>query len=207
MKDHDTKTRILDSAERLFAQNGISDTSLREITAEAKANLASVNYHFQSKEALVNAVYSRRLVPANQRRLEMLDAAEARARDGVPPLEEIMDAFVAPFLTGFMGTAFTALMGRVYAEPGDFARRFIGSHMAEIARRFGTVLHRALPGLPEEELFWRMHFAVGALAHTLAGTKLLEILSQGRCGPPEAEAVRRRMVAFLCAGLRAEASD
>jgi AcrR family transcriptional regulator len=207
MNPVDTKTRILDAAERLFAENGITSTSLRAITAAAEANLAAVNYHFQSKEALIHACYSRRLGPANQKRLEMLDACQARAGDGVPALEEIMDAFVDPVLLGFVGTPFTALMGRMYAEPGDFARRFIGVHMGEIARRFGAALRRAMPGLTEEDLFWRMHFSVGVMAHTLAGGKLLEVLSQGRCTMSDVQAIRKRMVAFLCAGLRAQASE
>ncbi|MBI4874211.1 MAG: TetR/AcrR family transcriptional regulator [Acidobacteria bacterium] len=207
MNQGDTKTRILEAAERLFAENGIAATSLRAITAAAGVNLAAVNYHFQSKEALVHAVYARRLEPVNRARLEMLDAQEARAGGGSPPLEEIMDAFVAPFLRGFMGTPFTALMGRMYVEPGDFARRFLGVHMREVARRFGAALRRALPGLPEEEMFWRMHFAVGALAHTLAGGKLIEILSEGRCTLKDEERIRRRMVTFLCAGLRAEPGE
>ena len=207
MNQVDTKTRILDAAEQLFAENGIAATSLRAITAAAGANLAAVNYHFQSKEALIHACYSRRLGPANQKRLEMLDVCQARAGDGVPPLEEIMDAFVAPVLLGFIGTPFTALMGRMYAEPGDFARRFVGVHMGEIARRFGAMLRRVLPGLSEQELFWRMHFAVGVLAHTLAGGKLLEVLSQGKCTMSDVQAIRKRTVAFLCAGLRAQASE
>jgi len=102
-------------------------------------------------------------------------------RDGVPPLEEIIDAFAAPFLREFLGTPFTALIGRVYAEPGDLVLRVLGEEMREIARRFGAALRRALPVLSDLDLFWRMHFAIGALAHTLAGTRLLEIVSQGRC--------------------------
>ena len=74
-----TKTRLLDTAERLFAHHGIEATSLRTITAEAGVNLAAVNYHFQSKEALMHAVIARRLDPINQRRLAMLDAYEAEA--------------------------------------------------------------------------------------------------------------------------------
>jgi len=79
MSHTDTKDRILDVAERLFAEHGFANTSLRSITAEAGANLAAVNYHFQSKDALIQAVFARRLGPLNQARLEMLDAAEARA--------------------------------------------------------------------------------------------------------------------------------
>jgi AcrR family transcriptional regulator len=207
MSRTDTRNRILDAAERLFAEKGIAATSLREITAAAEANLAAVNYHFQSKDALVHAVYSRRLGPANQRRLEMLEAAQARAGASPPPLEEIIDAFVAPFLREFVGTPFTALMGRMYTEPGDLGLRIIEAEMGEIARRFGAALRRAVPDLPEHELYWRMHFAVGALAHTLAGGRLLQIVSQGQCGLSDVEAIRRRMIRFVCAGLKAEVGE
>src|SRR5258708_1763757 len=70
-----TKTRILDAAEKLFGMSGFEATSLRDITTEAQVNLAAVNYHFQSKESLIDAVIVRRLEPVNRRRMEMLDAA------------------------------------------------------------------------------------------------------------------------------------
>ena len=78
-----TKDRILDTAERLFARDGFEATSLRSITAEAGVNLAAINYHFQSKEALVQAVIGRRMGPMNDRRLALLDAYEAQA--ATPP--------------------------------------------------------------------------------------------------------------------------
>jgi AcrR family transcriptional regulator len=204
MNPVDTKTRILDAAERLFAENGIAATSLRAITAAAGANLAAVNYHFQSKEALIHACCSRRLGPANERRLAMLDDAERRAGDGVPSLEEIVRAFTEPFLRDFMGQPFVALMGRMIIEPGDFAQRLLAAQMGEIARRFSAAMRRALPGLPEEDMYWRMFFAVGVLAHTLAKGQLVEVVSQGRCRPGDIDAVVKRMATFLCAGLRAE---
>src|SRR5580704_13248627 len=91
-----TKDRILDAAERLFARDGFEATSLRAITTEASVNLAAVNYHFQSKEALVQAVIGRRMGPANAQRLALLDAYEAQAVDAPVPLEKIMDAFLRP---------------------------------------------------------------------------------------------------------------
>src|SRR5689334_24496828 len=89
----DTKTKILNAAEKLFGMNGFDATSLRDITAEAQVNLAAVNYHFQSKESLIDAIIERRILPINQRRFEMLDAV------GHPPgVEQIVEAFLAPML-------------------------------------------------------------------------------------------------------------
>src|ERR1700744_1904733 len=91
-----TKTRILDAAERLFARDGFEATSLRAITTEAQVNLAAVNYHFQSKEALVQAVIGRRMGPVNARRLALLDACELQAAGAPLPLEQTIDAFLRP---------------------------------------------------------------------------------------------------------------
>src|SRR5579863_5381643 len=89
----DTKSRILDSAEKLFGLNGFEATSLRDITAEAQVNLAAVNYHFQSKESLIDAVIARRIEPVNRRRFEMLDAAGPNAT-----VEQILAAFLTPVI-------------------------------------------------------------------------------------------------------------
>ena len=73
MSQPDTKQRILDVAERLFATRGFHATSLRAITRAAEVNLAAVNYHFGSKDALLEAVMLRRLGPLNEIRQARLD--------------------------------------------------------------------------------------------------------------------------------------
>src|SRR5271170_6536430 len=109
-----TKDRILDAAERLFARVGIEASSLRAITAEADANLASVNYHFQSKDALIRAVIARRLGPITERRLELLDACERSAGSGPLPLDQVLDAFFRPVVEiyGSHAQEFAPMMGR-----------------------------------------------------------------------------------------------
>ena len=92
----DTKARILDAAEALFASSGFAGASLRSITADADANLAAVNYHFGSKDDLIQAVFARRLTPLNEERLRLLDQLEADAGDGPPDLEAIVRAFLIP---------------------------------------------------------------------------------------------------------------
>ncbi len=204
---NDTKTRILDAAEKLFAEAGFASTSLRRITAEARVNLAAVNYHFQSKDALVQAVFTRRLGPVNRRRLEMLDAFQARA-GGAAPLEEIIEAFAAPVLGADSNggeASFGRLLGRMYTEPTAFARNVLAVQMSEIAQRFVPALARALPELPPVELYTRIQFMIGALAISTVGLPVVEIASGGVHRSGGAADTLRRMVVFLAAGLRAAA--
>jgi AcrR family transcriptional regulator len=200
-----TKDRILDAAERLFARDGIEATSLRTITAEAGVNLAAVNYHFQSKDALVRSVVARRVGPVNERRLALLGGYEAAAGDGPLPLEQVLDAFLRPVLEiyGSHAREFAPLMGRMYSEPGEFIEKIYKNHMQPVAARFIQAYQRALPGLPPVELLWRLHFSIGALAHTLCAAGLLRIMSDGQCDPTDIEGTLRRMEAFMKAGMEA----
>lgn len=201
-----TRERILEAAESLFAQHGFAGASLRSITARAGVNLAAVNYYFRSKEALLEAVFERRLGPVNQKRLELLEACEAGAAQ--PSLECLLEALVAPpFRMSAgpqgMGAALPRLLGRVYLEPGEAARKILRRQLEQLATRFIAAFRRVLPELPEVELLWRLHFTVGIMAHTLAGFEPLHVLSGGRCDLSDVEAIIRRIVEFAAAGLRA----
>jgi AcrR family transcriptional regulator len=203
-----TKDRILDTAERLFARDGFEATSLRAITAEADVNLAAVNYHFQSKEALVQAVIGRRMGPVSARRLALLDAYEAEAGGAPVPVEKIMDAFLRPVIemVGSHAHEFVPVIGRLYTEPGEFAARLYKQQFEPLAQRFIPALERALPELPRVELFWRVHFAIGCLAHTMGASKLLMMISGGAADVSDVEGTLVRMKAFILAGLAAPVS-
>jgi len=204
-----TKGRILDTAERLFARDGFEATSLRAITAEAGVNLAAVNYHFHSKEALVQAVIGRRMGPVNERRLALLDAYEAEAGDAPVPLEKIMEAFLRPVveMVGSHAHEFVPLIGRLYTEPGEFAVRLYKQQFEPMARRFMPALQRALPDVPRIELSWRIHFAIGAMAHTMGAAKLLKLMSGGQSDLSDVEGTLARLNAFILAGLAAPVSS
>lgn len=200
-----TKTRILDAAERLFAHHGIEATSLRTITAKAGVNLAAVNYHFQSKEALLHAVIARRLDPINQKRLAMLDASEAAAGDSPVPVEQLLAALLRPILEVLAGPAceFAPIMSRIFTESSDLTERVFKKHLAHVFARFFPAFQRALPDLSQTELLWRMQFMMGAVSHTVGGAAVLRVLSGGLCDPSDVDGTVRRLEAFLLAGLRA----
>jgi AcrR family transcriptional regulator len=204
----DTKERILDAAERLFAQHGFDATSLRMITAAAGVNLASVNYHFQSKNSLIEAVLTRRIAPLNRERLDMLASIEAFAGSESLALEDVVHAFVAPVVRkrlggGDCGANVGRLFGRIYSDPCECARASFFGQMRDILRPFTSAFRRALPGLPMVELLWRIHFGVGVMAHTLAGMEHLKNVSGGLCDLSDVEGTIDRIVTFVCAGMRA----
>lgn len=206
----DTKTRILDSAEQLFAEQGFEATSLRAITSHAGVNLAAVNYHFGSKEALLKDVLGRRLRPINQERLELLDAAEAELGEKAPDLEDIVRAFLAPPFramlgSGEKGTHFMQLIGRTHSETNETTRGILFELFEEVVRRFTEALHRSLPDLPLDEVRVRMLFVVGAMAHTLALSHKVPWLGKKIDQQPFNERVRENLIQFAVSGMRAPA--
>ncbi|WP_206998718.1 TetR/AcrR family transcriptional regulator [Trinickia mobilis] len=183
----DTKARILDAAEDLFIECGYEAMSLRHITSRAEVNLAAVNYHFGSKEALIHAMLARRLDKLNEERLKLLDRFDTLLGASLT-CEHVLGAMFIPALrlsreprTG--GRAFLRLLGRAYTDPSSFIRDFLDRHYASVAERFFDAFQRALPHLPREELGWRLHFAIGALSGVLAGgdsAGLIFEFSQGK---------------------------
>ena len=191
----ETRDRILDAAERLFAERSYGATSLRSIIAAAGVNLAAVHYHFRSKAALLDAVLARRLEPVNRERLARLDDCEQAAGGGRLPLEEVLTALIGPplRLARDPGCAsFVRLMGRILAEADVTLMR---KHFGEVIDRFMKALARAMPELPPEELQCRAFFCLGIMAHTLLAAR--DIV--GAAGDVTVE----RLVAFMSAGFRA----
>ena len=204
VSDH-TKSLLLDTAERLFGELGVDATSLRAITSEAGANLAAVNYHFGSKEGLVQAVLSRRLQPLNRKRLARLETARAAAGANPPGVEEIVRAFVAPAveMAGREpgGHLFARFVMRAFSEPSPRLQEMVSNQFARVVESFTEALAAALPELPPVEIHWRFHFLVGAMVHTVGLGFLAERFSDGICDPLDVEGVTERLVSFVVGGM------
>jgi len=165
----DTKEEILNAAEVLFARAGYHASSMRAITERAGVNLALVNYHFGSKEALLEAVIDRRLKPVNNLRLRRLQEIRNRSgeRNVKPDLPEILRAYIEPVFgngeprKGWVD--FANLIGRAFTEPDETVQKTLLRHMKPVHQLILDLLRDALPGLSGEEVFWRYHFLVGAL--------------------------------------------
>jgi len=200
MRMNETKQKILNTAERLFAETGYSATSLRHIISEAGVNLAAIHYHFGSKQDLLDQVILRKAGPLNEHRIKLLDqyAAEAAPKAVLP--EKIMEALIAPAVLMGKSPEFIKLMGRLHAEGlmPEIAQR----HFQPMITRFMSALYQAFPELPQNELRWKMRFVIGAMAYTL--TARPETFP-GACQESPLF-VSRMLVAFVSSGLRATAA-
>lgn len=209
MSSEDTKIDILDAAERLFANHGFAATSLRNIITDAGVNLASVHYHFGSKEALIKAVLERRIVPMNQERLQLLERTEADGLEAVDFLERVVEALIGPPLRlsrrdKKAGEHFMKIIGRTFAEADDKLKTMFFNMFEEIAGRFFPAFKLACPHLEPATLFWRCHFLIGGMAHTMCDKEAVEYYAKGVCDTADVERIISELVSFAAAGLRAE---
>lgn len=217
----DTRERILDVAERLFMENGYEGTSMRSITGAAEVNLAAVNYHFGSKEALLREVFRRRLLWLNRERLIALDALEEQAAGAPLKPSQILEAFFGTLLRigedeSLGGMTFLRLLGRTLTEPAEFIRTFFAGEYAQVIDRYKRALFTALPDVPRAEIVWRLHFMLGAMSYAIAGTDVLRVVTGCQLGdlagegpveepgdPALARRLAQRLMPFLLGGLRA----
>jgi AcrR family transcriptional regulator len=211
-----THDRILDAAERLFAEHGVAGTSVRAITEQAQVNVAAVNYHFGTKENLIRAVIARRASGLEAARSEALDALEARtSTEGrVPSVGELVEAMIAPIFAQALSKDsgwphFIRFVSRLVWEPG--AENFAPPESSmRLFERFDTALCRVLPALGTDggRRLWRLAFMRGATQHTLL---MITALRTGAVpkGMPMAEAaaatdletIKRDLIKFIAAGL------
>jgi AcrR family transcriptional regulator len=205
----DTKTRILDAAESLFMEHGFEATSLRSLTTAAGVNLAAVNYHFGTKEELFQAVLTRRLDPMNLERIDLLQRVEHEAAGRTLSCEKILFAMLIPALKLARdekrgGKNFLRLLGRAYADPAPFIRHFLSAQYGDMIGLYKEAFLKALPHLSRQELTWRLHFVMGALSYTLAGTDALKLFAQMTAVEQyDDELLLQRLAPFLVAGLKA----
>src|SRR5580658_1626948 len=167
----ETRQRVIEAAEKLFAMRGIEAVSIRDITRAAGVNLAAINYHFGTKCGLAAEVLKQCIDPVNTRRLDLLDEVERKAGNKTPNLEAVLEAMIRPAVErGFDhadNETFLRLTGRCLSEPNAEIEQLVRGHFEKLIRRFDTAFLNALPGLDPEELFWRIKFMFGALHYSL----------------------------------------
>jgi AcrR family transcriptional regulator len=206
MSTQGTREKILDVAESLFAERGFAETSLRLITAKAGVNSAAVNYHFRSKEGLIQEVFARRFAAINGERLRRLEDVLSHSKEGRPDVRDILHALVGPVLEVKRGEEggeerCRRLIGRAHSDPGKEVQTLFLGQFRGVMARFLEALERALPQLSREEVCWRLRFVVGGMAHAMASGRRFRDLWATGCSEMEESELEERLVSFLEAGM------
>lgn len=167
-----TKERILNTTEKIISEVGFSKISLRNISNEAKTNLAAVNYHFGNKEKLIEMMLERRLDNLFELRIKLLDELDSGGNNPCN-LDQVLNAFIAPALIMSNdehqgGKQFMQVLAKAYAEKSEFLHALLSKRYAAHIKRFALAIKKACPHLDEETVFWRFHFIMGSLVYVMA---------------------------------------
>lgn len=202
-----TRDALLDAAESLLSIHGYRAPSHRMIAAEAGTHVALVNYHFGSKQALLDSVLTRRSEVLNAERMQLLNACIDKAKPGTPSLDQVIDAFTHPLLNrsekgGAGWKAYFALIAQVNNST-EFGGVIMTRYFDPVVRVFVDTLKAALPDCDPRDIYWSYHFLSGALTLTFAETGRIDNLSGGLCRSSDLDSVHERLVPFVAAGFRA----
>jgi AcrR family transcriptional regulator len=200
----DTPARLLDAAERLFAELGYDGVGLRALTTAAGVNLGAATYHFGSKESLYIEALLRRLRPMNVRRVAQLDAAEKKHGVDRVPLAVVLDCLLRePLATTRAHPSFLRLLARSLFTMPPFLLEPLGREMMPFDQRVFSHLLRIYPALTRDEAFQILNHCVGPLFFTASNPFAPLTLK----GPASVEHALRDLVQFCAAGVAARARD
>jgi AcrR family transcriptional regulator len=209
----ETRERLLDAAERIFAERGFEGASIRAVTQAAGASVSAANYHFGSKEALLRETLLRRVGPLNERRLARLDALEAEAGGRPLELETILEAFLRPVFEEHASSVdatarFRQVAARIYSDPPDVVAAMKRELFGPILVRFIGALAAALPEKSREEIELGFQLTVGVMVHVISGHLVTAASSKDdgcECWTSRLsdESVLQQMINYVAAGLRA----
>ncbi|MCB1211125.1 MAG: TetR family transcriptional regulator [Verrucomicrobiales bacterium] len=202
--DSNTKDRILEAAEELYALHGFDAVSVRDVTHKAGVNVAAVSYHFGSREGLIQAVLDRSIAPVVKERLRLLDAVEAA--DQPPTVTAVLDALIRPLViqvrrSELSQALFVKLAGRCMSDGLSQMPSECKLTIRAMVGRFVDALHRALPNVPKDILARRLHFCHGALMETLARDDALQEFFPDRKHPLSTDELLAALLGFCSAGV------
>lgn len=201
-----TRDRLLDVAEELFAERGFRGASVREITRLAGSHLAGVNYHFGGKEALYREVILRRLAALRRRRIESIERTLERAGDEAS-LELLLRAFTSAFVEPLMsepgGRTWLKLVSREMVDPQLPRQTFFDEMFLPVQESLMAALIRLCPGLSRRQADFCAHSLVAQLVHVA-----MLYRSAGEAGDPRVQEryplpeLVSHVVLFSTAGIR-----
>jgi AcrR family transcriptional regulator len=197
-----TLEQILDAAELLFSKHGLYGVTLRDVAQKIGVHTSLMHYYFEDKVALFQEVFVRRANVTSERRMKALDQYEKDAR-GKPTVAGALHAFLDTdfdlYMSGGQGWRNYGAFGSQLSNTPEGAAMF-DQYFDPVVLRLIGILRKALPDVPEEDIFWGYHFVTGSFMHSLSRSGRLDRLSNGLCRSDDLLSVKARMADFMAAG-------
>lgn len=205
----ETHERILEAAQKFFAEKGFDATSVRDITAEAECNVAAVNYHFGGKDKLYLESFRAMLGTLRDQRLAMLD--ELMLRDPTATLEEFLATFAEGFLDPLVdvskGRRFLVFVSREMLDPRLPAAVFLEEFIHPLVNRVMEALSRVGPPMAPEAALPCVLSIIGQLLHALKAHHVLAQIDLPKPMSFDLTEFLEHFVRFSAGGIRACALD
>jgi len=204
----DTKTKILDAAQRLIVELGADKASMRKITEEAGVNIAAINYHFGSKDNLISAIVTRFLTPLEKEQTRRIKVVMTKAGDDAPILENLLRSQLEPLYEFTVAHPDWMNVFHQFAaayENEDFFKQNLKSILEKKLLCFADCLGKALPNIPKMTLLRRIAFfrisAFGIMQGDCMMEESISILGIDR----DPKTMLEELIQYIAAGLRADA--
>jgi AcrR family transcriptional regulator len=202
----ETTEQILDTAEYLFSRHGLYGVTLKDVAKRVGVHHTLINYYFEDKQKLFDAVFARRAMVTSERRMRVLDEYDTSS-GGRPTVEGALHAFLDTdldlYIQGGEGWRNYGALSAQVANTPEWGAQMMDQHFDPVVLRLIGLLKKTMPDCAEEDIFWGYHFVTGALMLTLARTGRIDKLSDGLCKSDDYAAVKERMAIFMAAGFRA----
>lgn len=205
---YETKCRLLQTTEKLFAEHGFAGVTMRRVAKLGNTNLASAHYHFGSKESMVLEMLKSRVKPINQMRLKLLAESRNLANGKALSIKTILSALISPIgdeisKSSHSRLILAQLVARSFTEPARFIEKMHRKFFSELSEVFMTELRFTYPQVRDVDLYWNFHLAISSMLGALAQHRRLNDISKGNCNENDTQALIDRLVIFTANGFEA----
>ncbi|MBX3429998.1 MAG: TetR family transcriptional regulator [Hyphomonadaceae bacterium] len=205
LQSQETRDRILDAAEELFARHGLYGVTVRNVADHAGTDQALINYYFGTKRGMFDAVFERRAGGINAARMAAMDAYEAKVGASVT-VEGAIRAFLQPIFendrTADPGWRHFSALVALANNSKEWGGQMMSRYFDAVIHRLIGLLRKGLPGAKDEDLYWSYQMLSGSLMLIQAETGRIELLSKGKCRSDDVDAFGERLVRYAAAGFR-----
>lgn len=199
-----TRGRLLDAAERLFAERGHESVTLKEIAADAGANVGQIVYHFGQKEELIREVILRRAGVISDDRLQLLDSYERLVGAGGVALEPVVRAFLDPYFARLKGDdpgwrCYALFIGRNVWD--GTLTSVISEGFNPTAARFIDAIRTAVPDLTEADGARAFQFLLSGLYGSTTNDERINALLGEDSPADDYESYQQILIPFVVGGI------